>query len=399
MPTLAHAFARVILLTKNEHDMIADCIEYYTRALGGRDRVVVVDNGSTHPDVLQAYARHTELGGHVVVDRRSFRDAVRFMSEHMRDWAKTCDWLLPMETDEVVFDVTGGSRVAPEAVGRTIVEHLRGLPDDVGVLGYGRFLGSLVDPEDAGYSRGAYARPIRQMTRFFNQGWDKIIVRSRAFVGMQLWCHHAETLPGFRKLISDRLGLLHFHDTGLKRQVERARPVVEAYGYLVGCTPNGDGNGNGNDDDDDVTTALLRLRDAPIACGHKVRYLCNHLMRRATLRAFRRTLGRMPASAAEMEVYALDLTRHPAAGVLSDLSAGRIRRDAPVAVLSFEELLYVEARQTPPDDAHDHDKNEYAYSVDLSPEEKEAEEKTAPSRILSPAPARASLPVSTIGFV
>jgi len=396
MSSPGHAFARVILLTKNEHDMIDDCLEYYSRVLGARDRVVVVDNGSTHPDVLQAYARHTELGGHVVVDRRSFKDAVRFMSEHMRQWAKTCDWLLPMETDEIVFDLQqkllqqqqqSGSpiRVAPEAVGRAIVEHLNAVPEDVGILGYGRFLGSLVDPADAGYSRGAYTRPIRQMTRFFDQGWDKIIVRSRAFVGMQLWCHHAETMPGFRKVVSDRLGLLHFHDTGLKRQVERARPVVEAYGYMTG---NNGGVGT-NADDDHVATAL-RLRDAPIACGHKVRYLCNHLMRRATLQAFRRSLGRMPASTAEMDVYARDLSRHPAVGVRNDLLVGRIRREvSPLAAqspMSFEELLYIESRQGPPDDAHLGDKTEYAYSVDLSPEENT----TMPV---------VRLPASIIGFV
>jgi hypothetical protein len=374
--------------------MIGDCLEYYSRVLGARDRVVVVDNGSTHPTVLQAYALHTELGGHVVVDRRSFKDAVSFMSEHMRQWAQTCDWLLPMETDEIVFDLQPQQqhgtpiRVAPEAVGRALAEHLRGVPEDVGILGYGRFLGSMVDPADAGYSRGAYTRPIRQMTRFFDQGWDKIIVRSRAFVGMKLWCHHAETMPGFRKVVSDRLGLLHFHDTGLKRQVERARPVVEAYGYI-------NSSANANADDDHVATAL-RLRDAPIACGHKVRYLCNHLMRRATLQAFRRTLGRMPVSRDEMEVYALHLGRHPAAGVRNALLAGRVRRDAAIlkSQLSFEELLYVESRQAPPDDAHLGNKAEYAYSVDMSAEETATLE-------LSSATKRASgrLPASVIGFV
>ena len=46
------AFARVILLSKDEHDLISDTLEYYARLLGGRDRVVVVDNGSTNPIVM-----------------------------------------------------------------------------------------------------------------------------------------------------------------------------------------------------------------------------------------------------------------------------------------------------------------------------------------------------------
>ena len=307
-----------------------------------------------------------------MVDRRSFKSAVDFMSEHMLTWAKTCDWLLPMETDEIVFDTQSAQReVRPEEVGRVLADHLGQMKADVGVVAYGKFLGSLVDPGDAGYIRGAYSRPIRQMNRFINQGWDKIIVRSASFVKMKLWCHHAITLPGFRKVTSDRLGLLHFHDTGMRRQIERAKPVVKEYGYFD-CTDTSTENTL-----DELLAHGLRIRDAPIACGHKVRYLVDHLMRRATLLAFRRFLGRLPTGLAEMDTYAKDLSSHPATGVQRDLSNGSLRRDMldtlPARVLTFQDLLYLEMRQMginqPSDagaDGAGADGTEYTYVVDLS---------------------------------
>jgi hypothetical protein len=266
---VSHAFARVILLTRDEYDMISDCLEYYSRMLGGRDRVIVIDNGSVHPTVLDAYEAHRAAGGHVVSDVRPFKDAVSFMSEHMKTWGITCDWLLPMETDEIVYDLAAESvgesvPVSPESVGAALETHLRGMAPNVGVVRYGKMLGSLVDPSDAGYVGGAYSRPILQMRRFYDQNWDKIIVRTSAFVRMRLWCHHATMRPGYVKVVSDRLGLLHFHDTGLRRQVERSVPVASSYGYIdPGLT------------DDEQLSKAMQLRDAPIACGHKVRYLAD----------------------------------------------------------------------------------------------------------------------------
>jgi hypothetical protein len=349
-----HAFARVILLTKDEHDMIADCLEYYSEMLEGRGNVVVIDNGSTHPKVLLEYAKHTQLGGHVVVEHRSFQNATQFMSEHMRQWATTCDWLLPMETDEIVFDLRDliraqdGSKpplcVRPADTGRALTRHLEAMSKDVGVVKYGKLLASLTDPAEDGYHGGAYSRPILQMTRFYNQGWDKFLVRSVAFDNMVVWCHNANLKPGFVTSTSDRLGVLHFHDTGIRRQVERAIPVVQAYGY-IDCA---------NTTPEQQLANAMRLRDAPIMCGHKVRYLADHLMRRATLAAFRRYLGRLPCDAVEMDRYARDTTRHPAGKVCSDLASGQIRRVGRVGGASgnkgptLEEMLYTERRQEAP---------------------------------------------------
>ena len=234
-PHSAVALAKVILITKDEHDLIGDFLAFYG-GLFGRENVVVVDNGSGSAPgageaVQAAYREHRAAGGEVRVDARPFVDAVRFMGEHMRSLVGTCEWILPLETDEFLFLMDRADDAGYATAREDVEAALRALPDDVSVLRYGAFLGSSVDPAEAGYRDGAYGRPARQITRFHDQGWDKVIVRASRFEGMAQWCHHAVVSGGVRA-VSDRLGLLHFHDAGLRRLVERARPVVESYGYV-----------------------------------------------------------------------------------------------------------------------------------------------------------------------
>lgn len=335
----ARAFARVVLLTRDEYDLIGDFLEFYGRVVG-RENVVVVDNGSTHPVVLSAYARHISLGGPApIVEPRSFRDACSFMSEHLRALAPTCEWLLPMETDEFVYVMGGGSGVFPESVRLELVRHLGSQPRDVGVLQYGRVLRSLVDPSDPGYSCGAYTRPVCQVRRFAEQGWDKLAIRSAAFEAMSMWCHHAQLAPGYRVARSDRLGLLHLHDTGSRRLVERAVPVTQAYGYadmLHGTLS-------------EQLTKTLRLSSAPVACGHKAGILARHLLKRATLVAFRTWVGRLPdpdelARYSDPSESAGD--GRPEHAVRRDAAAGKIRSEPVGGALGWRDLLYSEPRQT-----------------------------------------------------
>ena len=194
-PPTAVALAKVILITKDEHDLIADFLAFYG-GLFGRENVVVVDNGSdtgasgasrasrASEAVQAAYREHRAAGGEVRVDARPFVDAVRFMGEHMRSLVGTCEFILPLETDEFVFLMDRAGDAGYATAREDVEAALRALPDDVSVLRYGAFLGSSVDPAEAGYRDGAYGRPARQITRFHDQGWDKVIVRASRFESM-----------------------------------------------------------------------------------------------------------------------------------------------------------------------------------------------------------------------
>ena len=333
-----------VLLTKNETDLIEDFLEYYGRLLGGREHVVVVDNGSDKSNVRvqDAYATHISRGGRVIVDARSFRDANLFMTEHIQslvsvsvsDENRRPQWILPLETDEFMFDVNGPEHVDPVAVGRALRESLAALSPFVGLVRYGKFLGSLVDPKDPGYEHGAYTRPAVQQTRFFDQGWDKLILRASAFRCMRVWCHHADLREGFHTETCGRLGLLHFHETGLRRRVDRARQVVYAYNYL---RPEWT-----------LEEQLQRarpFRDAPIACGHRLNDLIEYLERKATLLAFKRYLGRLPRDVEELKKYSGRVSQMPADAVRQDMAHGLLGCNADCQT-SWDALLYHEERGT-----------------------------------------------------
>jgi predicted O-methyltransferase YrrM len=310
--------AKAVLLTRDEHDLIDDWVDFYA-ALFDAPNLVIVDNGSTHPGVLASYERFRARGVQVRVDASPFRDATAFMTRHIRDIADAPDaprFILPLETDEFMFLTDASSSPSPtpspsqtRALTREAIHAaLRAVPEDVTVVRYAAFLGSIVDVDAPGYEPSfGFRRPARQMSRFFDQGWDKLILRADAFDRMTMWCHHAACKPGVpsRTEVCASLGLLHFHETGFRRQVERSVRVLQSFPYVSvageekALAPNLSPG--------ELQTRLehaARARRAAVPCGHKVEYYDVLLRRRAVLRAFRDALGRLPLSPNEMDAYA-----------------------------------------------------------------------------------------------
>ena len=323
MATHQKALAKVILLTKDEPELIGDFLEYYA-ALFGQHNIVVVDNGSSDPRVAAEYARFPDV--QVRTDARPFPSALEWMSEHMASLRDECEWILPLETDEFLFVVPRADDRDYKLTSGDVHRYLASLDDDVSVLRYGAFLGSAVDPGDGVYVPGVgYKRPPRDVTRFYDQGWDKIIVRASTFVRMSQWCHHAVASSG-RRVVSDFLGLLHFHETGFRRQVASALKVVRSFNYLDLDAPP-----------QRQLARILQLQALGVSCGHKLLYYGTALRRRLTLEAFRRVAGRLPCSAREMERYASK--DDPDAAVAADAVA---LRASPASLLSWNELMYHE---------------------------------------------------------
>lgn len=344
MESKPRALATVVLLTKDEYDLVDDFLTYHS-ALFGAENVVVVDNASTDARLRPVYRRHKAAGVRFILERREFSQASAFMTEHMRALAGGCRFLLPLETDEFVFLMPEHPSTAAAvssglaATSAAIREHLSGLPDEVSVLRYGAFLGSCVDPADAGYSRGAYERPVAQITRFKDQGWDKLIVRASAFDRMAVWCHHATVKHGGTAK-SPLLGLLHFHETGRRRLIERALPVVKSYRFL---------DFDRDTDAERLAKGRVLVRQG-LVCGHKLEYVLDHTARLLTLQAFRRYLGRLPASAEEMTRCATgsgDAMPDAAVRLLVPASSSYFSSSTTTGenAKGWDELLYHEDRQ------------------------------------------------------
>ena len=325
---------KVVLLTKDEHDLIEDFLTFYT-GLFGDENVVVIDNCSTDPSVLETYARFRARGVQVHTEAGNFRDAVHFMSVHMARLAAAPDaptFLLPLETDEFLFLPEQAADVAVSA--DAVRAALLAIPPDVTVVRYAKFLGSVVNPEadPSGYEDGRYSRPARQMSTFYDQGWDKLIVRADAFVRMSQWCHHAQVSYG-REATCGALGLLHFHEAGFHRQVERALPVMRAYGHIDLTAPL---------HEQLVQAAAINRSSA--ACGHKVRYYDVLLRRRAVLHAFRDLAVQRLPTRAEMDAYCnhdpLMEGGGPAAAVRADAAKLRAEGSSASTQTSWRSLLY-----------------------------------------------------------
>lgn len=300
-----------VLLTRDEHDLIDDWIDFYG-AMYGPTNLMIVDNGSQDARALHAYERAKAMGVEVRVDRRPFRDATVWMTEHLRAAAARVPaptFLAPLETDEFVF-------MADDPSGPLTRERvhaaLRAVPDDVSIVRYGAFWGSVPRESDAGYVPGAgYTRPAAQITSFANQGWDKLIIRASQFDRCLQWCHHA-AVHGGRTATCDALGLLHLHDTGFARQVDKSLAVMESFKYV-----------DTRASIDAQLAQCARVAEAGVACGHKVEYYSTYLRRRAVVQAFRDAgLGRLPTPDEVATYAAADPAMRaggPAAAVRRDL--------------------------------------------------------------------------------
>lgn len=91
---------KVITLTRND-TIIEDFILYYG-AMFGFSNVVIVDNGSTLPTVLDVYKSYSSRGVVVKFEKSHSRHSVEFMSKHMHTIASSCVFMLPVQVTQYI---------------------------------------------------------------------------------------------------------------------------------------------------------------------------------------------------------------------------------------------------------------------------------------------------------
>lgn len=267
--------AKVILLTKDEVDLLEDFVIFYA-TLFGYENIIIVDNESINKKVLDHYDVISKKGVTIIKETRPFNKATEFMTEHMLKLKNTCEFILPLETDEFIF-LPESNKLSKESVHA----FLKKVPSDVSVIRYGSFWGSVVDPNDVDYKEEYfYAKPPRQMTKFYDQNWDKIIVRASTFLYMELWCHRAKFSTG-RMETSDDIGLLHYHDYGFRKKIERSIPVIKGYNYV--------------DFKQGLESQLVQATEnSRNLCGHKLEYYMIYLKRKIIVETFKTHVKRLP---------------------------------------------------------------------------------------------------------
>jgi len=219
------SLVKVCVLTKNEYDLIEDFILYYG-SLFGFCNVHIVDNGSTHPHVLSVYEKYKPLGVDVVIDKTPLNNHGEIVTKHIKRLKSAAKFVVPLDTDEFMF-FTDGSEINKSKM----MQYFESIPEDVSIVRFKNFYGSSPEPTSPTYVNYKHTRPARDITGFYDQNWDKIFVRASKYISSSTGNHSANVSSG-TKIVSDKLGLLHFHETGVFRQYERAIQAVQGRNHV-----------------------------------------------------------------------------------------------------------------------------------------------------------------------
>lgn len=217
------ALAKVFCVTRDEYDMIEDFILYYG-GMFGYSNIVLIDNMSVHPDVLEVYERYKPTGVTVVYEPNyTGTGQGAAFTKHMREYKDKCEWLIGLDTDEFMLSMEEG---------KDVLTVLREIPAHVTCCAISAYPLSIVDPTHTDYVNQQFAYPVRSMTTFVDNTKSlvmhpKTFARASAFVCTNNGNHGVSVCYGTH--MSVPIQYAHFHNTGRRRMFERTRNVIDGY--------------------------------------------------------------------------------------------------------------------------------------------------------------------------
>ncbi len=216
---------KIFTVTKNEYDIIEDFINYYG-TLFGYDNVIIIDNMSTMQCVLDVYSKYIPKGITVYYeagyqDKSQGKHFTKYMNKHKNE----CDWLIGLDNDEFIV-TSNGDNCSCDNLCDNLSNILGKLDPSIDKVTFDYF---------CSYCPGniqQYARPVYEMTRFaYREYAKKNIFRSKNFISTTNGNHRGITTNNkCEKTV--KFAALHFHNTGVKRLIEKARAICIAYDYI-----------------------------------------------------------------------------------------------------------------------------------------------------------------------
>jgi hypothetical protein len=231
--TKTFAIAKVFTVTKDEYDLIEDFINYHSY-LFGVNNVYIIDNGSTHPKVLDVYDNFISKGGTVYkhLDYTNTGQGVAF-TNFMNIHKNECKYLFGIDTDEFIClnNVDNYNSCDRNA----IIEYLEKIPDDITMLQISKYLASVVDIENENYINNKIEYPCRNINYFIMQTacaslYFKWFFKGNTFKSTGVGCHTGTTLNEKKNL--SEINYYHFTSTGTRRSFERAYNVIIGYHHI-----------------------------------------------------------------------------------------------------------------------------------------------------------------------
>lgn len=222
--------AKVFTVTKNEYDLIEDFIRYHGDIFG-YDNIVVLDNESDDPRVLDIYKEYAPKGVTVrYVSGYTGDMQGHHFTQAMKEHATTAEFLIGLDTD-CFFTVN-------EKCDRdTICTYLQSLPKHCDIFTMQKFLLSVVDTSSDNYVDNMLVRPTSCTSFVLRSGYAGIglvrhvFFRGHAFVSTQNGNHGGVSMTNTYHNCPE-IAYVHYHDTGKRRHLERCKAILIAYGFI-----------------------------------------------------------------------------------------------------------------------------------------------------------------------
>ena len=232
---------KIVCLSINEREFIEDWLLYHGY-LAGYENIILVDNMSTDKHVLEVYEKYKHKGikFHTFSSYHGNEQSV-ITSKYMNMYKNDCEFILALDTDEFLYSIKHLHEGKDPTLRENVIEAFKSIPADVTYCHIGDFPQSEVDTTNPFYRNFMTARPARNMT-FFSKDpskskvtyWyhkcEKSFARSSAFKKISNGNHAIYVDSGKESFVP--IGYLHFHSTGSRDILERAKNTVYGQRYV-----------------------------------------------------------------------------------------------------------------------------------------------------------------------
>lgn len=233
---------KIFTVTKNETDLIGDFVKYHG-SMFGYTNVILIDNDSTCPIVLESYKTFRSMGV-TIETHSSYRGTNQgeAFTKSMLNHKNECKFLVGLDTDKFIqfpdfLSMDPGKTSMPylRSRFRAYFSSLTRTKDSK--FNVVSCFNSVPNPDDPRYSDQKVDRPATDIVNFrqVSARPKKCFFRAETFLSTVNGCHKGRVSKGGEAL--SEICYVHFHDTGARRSIERARNIVCGYGYAEVDSP------------------------------------------------------------------------------------------------------------------------------------------------------------------
>ena len=148
---------KIFVVTKDEYDLIADWTKYYGNIFG-YENLTIIDNGSTHMDVLTYYEYAKKLGVNIIIDigYEGNEQGKKFTKYMLLEKERNIsDFVFGCDTDNFLF-LTKSAVINKH----DILDWFSSLPKDQNKFLIHSSTDSIINPDSPKYINNKYKHPI-----------------------------------------------------------------------------------------------------------------------------------------------------------------------------------------------------------------------------------------------